>query len=123
VPVLQPLTMPWLAESFALELSGVPSGQPWFLMLGTSNTHYWHLFLPAELSSFRMPGCWLYTEVFEAVPMMTGSGTSTWAMAIPNLLVLRGLTFYAQAMVQDPGINLRWFVTSNAGAATVGSTL
>ena len=123
VPVLEPLTLPWLTESFALELSSVPANKPWFLMLGTSSTHYWHLFLPAELSSFLMPGCWLYTEVFEAVPLMTGSGASSWATTIPNQSVLRGLKFYGQALVHDPLANVRGFVTSNAGAATIGSTL
>lgn len=123
VPVLEPLTLPWLTESFALELSGVPANKPWFLMLGTSTTHYWHLFLPAELSSFLMPGCRLYTDVFEAVPLMTGIGASSWATTIPNQSALRGLKFYGQAMVHDPLANVRGFVTSNAGAATIGSTL
>jgi hypothetical protein len=115
--------MPWLAESFGVELSGVPANKPWFLMLGTNNTQYWHLFLPAELSSFLMPGCWLYTEIFEAVPLLTGSGVSSWSMTIPNQNVLRGLRFYGQAMVHDPLANVRGFVTSNADAATVGSAL
>lgn len=123
VPVLRPTALPWLGASLRVELKDAPAGSIWFLMLGMSSTQYWHLRLPAELSSLLMPNCWLYTSVDSSELLSTGTGTTTWSGAIPNLLPLRGMPLYAQALIHSPGSNPRGFATSWAVRFRIGSTL
>ena len=124
VPSLMPQSLPWLGGEMAGALMGVPvgpPGDPWFLALGTSTTNYWQLILPAELSSFQMPGCWLYTSVDAASILSTSQ--AEWSVPIPNVLALRGLNVHAQGIVHDFFVNPRGFVTTQALTFRIGSTL
>lgn len=121
VPLFVPQSLPWLGESMTGALMGVPAGEPWFLVLGTSTASYWHLILPAELSSFEMPGCWLYASVDAASILSTSQ--AGWSVPIPNALALRGLSVHAQGIVHDFLVNPRGFVTTQALTFRIGSTL
>jgi hypothetical protein len=123
VPLLEaPASLPFLGAPFELDLQQLQANTFGFLMLGFSDTSYWHLQLPAELSSFLMPGCWLYTDIGEALWMTAAAdGRSRCVLAIPQLPNLEGVRFFAQALVHDPTANARGFVTTNAGAAVLGS--
>lgn len=123
LPLLVPLQSPWIGGTAHLGLSGVPASQPWILALGLSDTNYWHLMLPAELSSFGMPNCWMHSSIVDAHAMSTGGGSSRWSMAIPFVPALAGLRVLQQGYVHDPLHNQRGFVTTNAVSLVLGSTL
>jgi hypothetical protein len=95
-------------------------GGPALMVFGFSCTNWWLLKLPAELSSFSMPGCYAYTDAVEAFLMATGPTTWDWAVTIPNAQELCGTVFYNQAYLFDAQANPRGFVTSDAGVGLIG---
>ncbi len=122
-PKLEPLQMPWIGGVAQLKLSGVPASRPWILAIGLSSTNYWHLILPAQLSSFGMPNCWIYTDILDSYAMSTTTGSCRWSMTIPNVPALAGLQVFHQGYVNDPMRNEHGFVSTNAVSLVLGTTL
>lgn len=122
-PVLEPLHMAWLGGSSRLRLTGVPASRPWFLALGFSDTNYLNLSLPAQLDAIGMPGCWIYNDVVESVPLSTATGTCHWSMTVPSSAALAGVRLLQQGFVHDPYRNPKGFVSTNAVSLVLGSTL
>ena len=121
-PALAPLPgeLPWLGESFILDVSNLLASQPATLLLGASRTAWGTLPLPFDLTSIGMPGCTLHVggELTLPVPHTTGVGRVV--LAIPALPTLLGAAFYDQVVALDPAANRLGATVSNAGEAHVG---
>lgn len=120
---LLPGGLPWIGETFGLQLDRMPPLTAALLMFGVSDQRQGLLLLPAELSSFGMPGCWLYTSIDMFLPINTGDGSAQSYLDLPTSQNLLGFHIYHQAMVLDPQANSRGFTTSNAGVAVIGARL
>jgi hypothetical protein len=117
-----PRELPWTGEEFAVTIDRTPPHTPCFLVSGFSDRWFGSLPLPVELSLLRMPGCWLYTEMFAtSLAFADGSGEATAAVFAPAAPALVGTRFFQQAVVFDAAANLGAFTTSNALASVVGA--
>ncbi len=94
------------------------------LLLGVSDTFWFPISLPLDLSPGGLPGCTLYVSgeiIFQlqADPM----GFLSWpppAVSIPNDNALLGASFFNQALIRDPGVNPTGFTVTNAGRGIIG---
>lgn len=117
---LVPGKLPWIGDSFEIEIAKVKASTPVGILLGFSNTAWGALRLPLKLDGLGATGCTLYVSP-DLVGLATTSGDrAQWALPIPNSTSLRGAQFYVQGLVIDPTINGFGSVFSNAGASTVG---
>ncbi|MBK8098066.1 MAG: hypothetical protein IPK26_13225 [Planctomycetes bacterium] len=115
-------TEPWLGEPLTATLSvPAPTSQPCVFVLGFSDTRYWFLELPAEMSSFGMPDCVLYTDVQASWLVMSSGGTASWSMNVPAAAPLRGMRLFQQAFAHRPDSNSRQWLLSNAVALWIGA--
>lgn len=115
--------LPWIDESLGLRLDHLPPHTLALLMLGVTDHNQGLLILPAELTSFGMPGCWLYTSIDAFSAIDTGNGAVDWWLDLPARRDLLGLRLHQQAIVLDPAANWRGFTTSNAAVASIGARL
>ena len=124
VPILDVVSgdRPHVSETLSLEITqigntllNVPFG-----VLGSSNTTWQSLSLPASLTYLGFTGCTVYVSVDHAVPLVNVNGRATWDIQIPNDPTLAGIAFYVQALILDPGSTPGGAVVSNAGAGTIG---
>jgi hypothetical protein len=93
--------LPWLAESFSLELSSLPPAGIPFGILGDSDTMLGDAPLPLDLGILGFPGChlWVSADVFSP-PLANLGGTATWTFDIPgNLPSLVGKEYFFQGVV------------------------
>ena len=121
-PRLAATSLPWINDNYELVGRDLRPGLPCFLLFGFSDTAYWLLPLPAELSSFLMPGCVLYTDIVEwQLRLAAADGTAHWNLTVPVSPDLRGIRVLQQALAHDPGANARGFVLSNAVASQLGA--
>ncbi|HLQ36779.1 MAG TPA: hypothetical protein VK348_03185, partial [Planctomycetota bacterium] len=110
-----PWHLPWLGDTFAVDLTGLPPGNPpVFLVSGVQAIP------PVELSAFGLPGCFQYLQPLTAALLPTTGGAARWSVAIPNSTGLVGVSFYNQALIIDPNA-VGGATVSNAGAGTIGS--
>jgi hypothetical protein len=114
-------SLPFLGVTFEMDLQQLPATSIGCVIVGLSDTSCWLLPLPAELSSFLMPGCWLYTDLVESMWFQAVGGKARCPMTIPAVPAFEGLRFFAQGLIHDPPANARGFVTTNAAAAVLGS--
>jgi len=108
-----------LGTSFGLAVTGVTGGA--LLALGFSNTNWNGNALPLSLSGFGMPGCELNVSPDVMLFAPGSGGVAQVALSIPATPGLVGVTFFAQALVPEPGANPFGAVVSNAAGAMVGS--
>jgi hypothetical protein len=108
--------LPWMGETFGVELSGLPAGSPVFLAIGLSRTRWGPLSLPVALGALA-PGCSVLASQEAILPLANPAGTASWSAPMPGV---RGVSFYLQGMVVDPVNPLR-LTFSNGGDATIGS--
>jgi hypothetical protein len=123
VPTLAALggRLPWLADTFQVELTSLVPGQPVVLNLGFSDRSWGALSLPQPLDRLGMPGCSLYVGAELAFGLANAGGTATWSVPIPNDRDLRGLRFFQQGLAADPGANRLGATVTNGAAGTVGA--
>ena len=114
-------SLPRLGASFSVDLTQLRPGMATILTLGTSKTLLGQLPLPFDLTMIGMPGCWAYTSMDATFALTNLSGAARWTATIPNVLSLAGQSFYNQAFVADPGVNILGVVASNAGEGKVGT--
>ena len=117
-------SLPWIGDTFALELLPVPSppitAKP-VGFLGASSQLWAGAVLPFDLSVLGAPGCTLYTGVEIAVPLVKSTANAApWQLSIPNNAGLVGTPFYLQGMLLDDPVNPARIATSNAVAVRAG---
>ncbi len=115
VPRIGCTYVPERGSQFELHVTRARAGAQAILALGTSTTAWSTVPLPLELSSLNMPNCFLRVAVESTALSSTAGnaseGRASYALQIPNLPALAGMTFHAQ-----------WLVLEPAGAPTLAST-
>jgi hypothetical protein len=91
------------------------------MMFGYSNTLFGGTPLPIHLDILGMPGCWLRVSPLRSYSIANPSGTATWTANIALDTVLRGVNFFNQGLVVDPGSNFLGVITTNGGYGTIGA--
>ena len=111
---------PEVGKTFSYDLSQVSVGRPVIGAMGFTNSTWGPIKLPLDLTK-PAPGCWLFTslEVLTGTAV-TGSGTASIKMAIPNNKNFIGIQFYNQYIVIQPGVNSLGLQFSNGGMAKIG---
>ena len=101
VPVLNIASgqLPWVAESFTLQLSGLPPAAIPFGVLGLSNTVWGPFNLPQDLGNFGFPGCTQFVSIDHSQPLANNAGTASWTIPVPLDPSLSGLEFFSQGVV------------------------
>jgi hypothetical protein len=114
---------PVIGTITAAALTGIPSSLG-FVALGWSRTMAGPFALPFSLQGHGMPGCYLLqsAEVFAQPVVMTGAGTGTFSVALPNWSGLLGLQVFLQGWAPAPGANQANAITSNGLEWNIGSS-
>ncbi len=122
VPLLLPApgSLPVLGTTFGLELASGTGGGLAAIAVGFSDLQWSGGALPADLTPFGMPGCWLRTapEFLGFVVLAGGRTRLHWPL--PGTPGLIGTRFHAQGLVLDPAANALGAVVSNAGTGVAG---
>ncbi|MFO1053755.1 MAG: kelch repeat-containing protein [Planctomycetota bacterium] len=109
-------SLPWIGDTFSVDLGQIAPAAPWSLLIGASNTNWGLVSLPLALGGVGMLGCALATSIDI---LQTGSGSS-FAMPIPVVLGLEGTPFHLQALIVDGAANSAGLVLSNSLDAVIG---
>lgn len=122
VPAIGPDTgrLPWINETFALQVTDLPPAGATVMLLGFSKTMLGGLPLPVDLGAIGMPGCTLYQSSDLAFPIANVRGRAAWAVAICDCPSLSGTEFHNQAIALDPGANALGLIASDASTARIG---
>lgn len=113
------LDLPWAADFFELEVTGIPSGGVATGLIGFSRTQAMHLLLPFDLGSIGMPGCWLLCSADLASPLTPDAGRARWDLAMPAVI---GAELFVQAAILDATANAVGVIVSDAGALRIGGS-
>ena len=112
--------LPWLGDSFELELSPVPANAPVAWNIGFSSTQWGALTLPAPLASIGMPGCAILSSGEVSLAGTAVGSRATLTLQLPVSSAHAGLVFYSQAFVIDPSANALGVISSHAGVGMTG---
>lgn len=104
-------------------VASVPSSLA-FVSLGWSRTALGQFPLPLTLAGYGMPGCSLLqsSEAAAQPATITGPGTATYSLALPNWSGLLGLRVYLQGWAPAPGANPAGVIVSNGLEWQIGSS-
>lgn len=120
VPSLSFAGLPWLGDTFSVEVAPVAAALPVAIAFGCSDRAWGGVTLPLLLDPLGMPGCVLWTSVEALVAATNQMGVARQQFAIAPLPALLGLDFFTQAVQLDPAANAAGLVLSDAGAGVVG---
>jgi Galactose oxidase, central domain len=114
-------TMPWIGETFTLQVSNVPraTGSVIFL-LGLSNTTWGRTRLPWNMASLYMGKCNLHVSPDLLIGAWSLGGVARFRYRIPPFPGLLGGRVFSQAIVPDRSA-AGGATMSNAGDATIGA--
>ncbi len=115
--------LPWIGDTFTLEMSDVPPGGRPIAMLGTTDRSWAGRPLPLSLTLFGGgPGCTLDIAPAATPAMTPGPGnTARFDLPIPNVRALVGLNLYGQGAVLEPAGSSSVLTTTNALLLQIGS--
>jgi hypothetical protein len=113
--------LPWLGDTFEVELGNLPPGPFCLLLLGTSRTRWGAIDLPARLDHLGMAGCELFVSGDVLLPVPAGGGRARAALAIPTDPALAGADFFMQSWQIDCAANPGCATVSNPAVATLGA--
>jgi hypothetical protein len=119
-PQLSTIDLPWLAETFDLEVGPVPTNTIGLMAYGLSNTTSGLGPLPASLAPIGMVGCTLQVDPVLIDAFLASGATATWNRPIPNDPLLLGQTIYCQGAAFDTGANAANLIVSNHAALRIG---
>jgi hypothetical protein len=118
---LAPVTPPRINTTAQVTLSNVPSSLA-FVAFGWSATALGTASLPLSLAPFGMPGCDLLQSVdANLLAAITGPGSASCSLSLPNSAVLIGLILYLQGWAPAPGANPGNTIVSNGVYWSVGN--
>jgi hypothetical protein len=118
-----PGSLPRIGETQLADIDGVPTGAPAFMSVGFSNTVAGAIPLPLELSSFGMPGCFLYHDCaygFAIACAPTSPTQAQFSLPIPGASIFLGMRIHLQAWAPEAAANPAGIVASNALQLTLG---
>jgi hypothetical protein len=121
VPLLTMHGHPWIGVRVQLDLTQLPATAPGSILLGSSDSMWLGVPLPADLGSIGMPGCWLRTGGETIVSLQASGGAATFRFDVPVLVELVGNRFFVQGLAVDAAANALGVVVSNGVAMTVGA--
>ena len=112
---------PYVGESLPLIVADVPVSAPCLLALGTSDTSWNGVPLPASLAPLGALGCQAFNSPDVLLPMGNFNGTGYLTFDLPASLT-PSLTpaLFAQAVVVDLAANPMGLTVSNGGAIAAG---
>ena len=111
---LQAIGLPWLGDTFALQMQLVGTGLPPLMALGFSSELFGTTPLPLPIDSLGFPNCELVVSPdVPVMPAPTGT-TASISLTIPTAASLLGVRLFAQGFEPSP---------VGAGAATFGLLL
>lgn len=121
VPALA-ATSPRLGGTAAVSASGIVPGQSVWLVQGQSNASWYGSTLPADLTMFQAPGCFLRVRP-DIVRDGRASATGDYSVELPILAhtALLGQRFYLQLFPADLAANGFGRTASNALELTIGN--
>ncbi|MCA8955860.1 MAG: hypothetical protein KDC87_07290 [Planctomycetes bacterium] len=111
---------PFINDALTIELTNFPAASNPQLIFGFSNTKWGGTNLPMDWSFMGFNGCSLLASLDLHVSMVNAGNYAYFFLAIPNLSILVGSSFYNQAFVPDSGANPAGGTLSNGVAATIG---
>ena len=114
-------TPPRLGQTVSLAASNLRPNQVALFIVGFSSTTWVGAPLPLDLGAVGMPGCFARCSVDLPTAVLNTTGTASLAVALPSSPASLGVTFHAQVLGQDPGVNAFGAVASNALSLTVGN--
>ncbi len=119
--LLAPVDLPMVYAPFTLRFDYLPTS-PGLLhvVFGFSKTLWGHTPLPYDLTHIGLTGCTVFISVDIPIPVTYTGTVASLTIDIPNNASLRGLVFFNQALVVDPGINAYDATVTNAGEGTIG---
>lgn len=115
-----PHSLPWVGDTFQVELFPLAPGTSPVLIAGTSSVAWGPLPLPFGLAGLGAPGCAILVNPALSFPMQLGGGFATWSLPIPNDPVFGGLAFFVQGLVFGDPVNAGQLATSDAGEIAIG---
>lgn len=122
IPSLHPSGNPAINTSLGFNLTYARPSSTAVLLIGASNTNWAGLPLPANMTAFGAPNCFLRVSGEVIVSTPTGAtGTGTFNVGIPNNAGLADAVVFAQYLVLDPPINTLDFVFSNSLRVQIGT--
>ncbi len=114
-------SLPFIGETFSVELTNVPIDGVAVGIVGLSNTSWGAFILPLDLAFINLVGCTLYTDVRRLNDLVIAGGTATWDLTLPSSGELIGRSFFQQVAVVDPGIPGLGLVMSDANEGVIGA--
>ncbi|MCB9881468.1 MAG: serine hydrolase [Planctomycetes bacterium] len=121
-PILRgdPNRLPAYGRTLALGVANLPQPAVGAFFLGLSNTNYFGLPLPFDMTGLGATGCPMDVSLDFAVGFASGTGFATLVVPIPDDDSLPGQVAYFQAVLLDPLANAAGFVVSNGVEVTIG---
>ncbi len=114
-------TDPYLGQTFYLRLTNALPSQFAAGFVGTSDTHWGGIALPASLTPWGAPGCSILIDPASVIGTVTdASGNAAIALGVPSSTSLIGSRVFSQFLAADPAVNALGLTTSNAVEYRVG---
>lgn len=110
---------PWLGDTYALTIGGLPSSGLYALVTGLSNQSWNGLPLPLPLAGLGMPACDAWVSL-DDLRVGVHFGTAVVPITLLNLPAAAGLSFFHQALVFYPGVNAFGALVSDGVEAVLG---
>jgi hypothetical protein len=111
---------PQIGTAPTITFGNLPAPQIAIGVLGVSNTSYASIPLPVDLGILGAPGCPARVSLDVTLTLVGAGGQASTVFNIPNNPLFVGFTFYTQALVFDPPLNVLGLSTSQAAVAVVG---
>ncbi len=115
-----PWSLPWLAGTLDATLENLPQSVA-LVTLGFSDASFGPYLLPIDVGFLGMPSCFLRSAPDACVLVMGSGNRARFSLSVPSQNALRGMTFYQQALVPDPGMNRLGGVLSNSVEGVIGT--
>ncbi len=122
VPSILATSLPRFGQPFGLQVRGGQPFLPSFVIWAFDRTQWLSLPTPVDLTPFGAPTCFNRTSTdITALLLLDANGQGATGFTVPTDPSFGGFTWYNQAAVLAPGVNVIDLLVSNAGTAVVGN--